>query len=283
MDSEYTTSEIIQQNKTLVYNNLWLLIFIFILILVLFYNDKILIQNQKYLNQVYNNELIIKDKFTNLINTNYTINIINDKMWIVENLLSNQYFNYLKTQFEGKKFNTKNYYYRKATGINFNDLHKTSEYQGFLELYYSEDILRVLTNVLKKHINRPPLSDNNSCSLLIYSNPGDFIDWHLDYSNYYGDRYVVLLSLINYNKDGECCSSNEFIYKDSSNSGEKKLKLKPNNLLIFKGSEILHKSTQIKEGETRILLSMTFCDICQEKQNISYGIYESIKNNILYK
>lgn len=283
MDIEFTTTEIIQQNKALAYNNLWLFIFLLILILILFYNDKILIQNQKYLNKLYNNELIIKDKFTNLINPNYTVNKINDKMWIVENLISNEYFNYLKTQFDGKIFNTQNFYYRKATGVNFNDLHKTSEYQGFLELYYSEDILRVLTNVLKKPINRPPLSDNNSCSLLIYSNPGDFIDWHMDYSNYYGDRYVVLFSLINSNKDGECCSSNEFVYKNGNNTGEEKLKLKPNNLLIFKGSDILHKSTEIGEGEKRILLSMTFCDICQEKQNITYGIYESIKNFILYK
>jgi len=54
-------------------------------------------------------------------------------------------------------------------------------------------------------------------------------------------------------------------------------------LLIFKGSEIPHKSTEIGIGEKRILLSMTFCDICQEKKNISYEIYEDVKNNILYK
>ena len=283
MDTDFKSSNIIQENKALVYNNLWLFIFVFILILVLFYNDKVSIQNQKYLGEVYNNKLIIKNKFENLINPNYTVNKINDKMWFVEELLSVEYFNYLQSQFEGKKFDTKNYYYRKATGIDFNNLHKNNEYSGFLELYYSEDIIRVLANILNKPISRPPISDNNSCSLLIYSNPGDFIDWHLDYSNYYGDRYVVLLSLINSNKDGGCCSSNEFVYKDKINSGEKKLKLKPNNLLIFKGSEILHKSTQIEEGEKRILLSMTFCDICQEKKNITYGIYETIKNYVLYK
>lgn len=160
-------------------------------------------------------------------------------------------------------------------------LHKSTDYEGFLELYYSNEILDLLSKILNKNIQRPPLSDNNACSLLIYSNEGDFIDWHKDYSNYYGDRYVVLLSIINSNFNQECCSENEFMYKE--NEQINKLKLKPNNLLIFKGSEILHKSTSIRFGEQRILLSMTFCDICQEKSNIGYYFYESIKNSILYE
>lgn len=255
---------------------------ILILLLILFYNDEPLIENQKYLGKVFNKQLNLKNKFYNLTNPSCKINKINEKMWIVEDLLNINFFNFLQKQFENKKFNTKNFYFRKATGINFNDLHKYDEYNGFLELYYSDDILRVLTNIFKKPINRPPSCDNNSCSLLIYCNSGDFIDWHMDYSNYYGDRYIALLSIVNSNSNNECCSSNEFLYIDNENGEEKKLKLKPNNLLIFKGSEILHKSTEILKDEKRILLSMTFCDICQEKKNILYEIYEPLKNYILY-
>jgi hypothetical protein len=282
MDTELISSEIINNNKSLSLNSYTFFILILILFFVLFYNDRIEIQNQKYLHKVYNENLYLKKKFTNLINPNHQITQINNKMWIVENLLDTKYFDYLKTQFEDKKFDTKNYYYRKATGINFNQLHKSNDYFGFIELYYSDEILKLLSDVLKKPINRPPLSDNNSCSLLIYSNPGDYIDWHLDYSNYYGDRYVVLLSIVNSNSDNKCCSENYYVYKDDDGKINQ-FKLKPNNLLIFKGSEIPHKSTEIGVGEKRILLSMTFCDICQEKKNISYEIYEDIKNTILYK
>ena len=59
--------------------------------------------------------------------------------------------------------------------------------------------------------------------------------------------------------------------------------MKPNTLVIFKGSEIKHKSTSIGKDEKRILLSMVFCDICQEKKNIINYTYEKIKNMIIYK
>ena len=60
------------------------------------------------------------------------------------------------------------------------------------------------------------------------------------------------------------------------------LKMLENSLTIFKGSEILHKSTAIEENQRRILLSMVFCDICQEKKNVFNIIYEKSKNYILY-
>jgi hypothetical protein len=58
--------------------------------------------------------------------------------------------------------------------------------------------------------------------------------------------------------------------------------MKENSLIIFKGSEIMHKSTAIDDDERRILLSMVFCDICQEKKNVFNTIYEKSKNYILY-
>lgn len=281
MNTELTNINIINEDKSSS-KAYFFFILILILFLVLFYNDRIKVQNQKYLYDIYKKNLYLKKKFPNIINNNYQFKQINDKMWIVENMLDTKYFDYLKTQFEDKKFDTKNYYFRKATGINFDELHKSNNYNGFVELYYSDEILKLLSDILKKPISRTPLSDNNSCSILIYSNPGDYIDWHLDYSNYYGDRYVVLLSIINSNSNKKCCSENYYVYKDDDGKINQ-FKLKPNDLLIFKGSEIPHKSTEIGVGEKRILLSMTFCDICQEKKNIGYQIYEDIKNNILYK
>jgi len=66
------------------------------------------------------------------------------------------------------------------------------------------------------------------------------------------------------------------------NGKEHTLKMKPNTLVIFKGSEILHKSTSIGENEKRILLSMVFCDVCQEKKNIVSYVYEKVKNAVVY-
>jgi len=270
-----------EKKNILVFNLFTLLLVLLFLILVIFYNDIEKIEIQKYLYKIHQNNILLKEKFINLINPNYNVNISHKNIIILENFLNERFFEYLKNQFYNKMFESKNFLVRKGTGISFYNLHKSEEYSGFLEIYYSNETLNVLSNILKKNIQRTPLSDNNACSLLIYNNAGDYIDWHKDYSNYYGDRYVVLLSIINNDKDKNCCSENEFIYMEEDNNINK-IKLSPNNLIIFKGSEILHKSTAIGDGEQRILLSMTFCDICQEKKNISYNIYEAIKNNILY-
>jgi hypothetical protein len=60
------------------------------------------------------------------------------------------------------------------------------------------------------------------------------------------------------------------------------LKMKENSLVIFKGSEILHKSSEMDDNERRILLSMVYCDICQEKKNVFNTIYETTKNYVVY-
>jgi len=58
--------------------------------------------------------------------------------------------------------------------------------------------------------------------------------------------------------------------------------MQENSLIIFKGSELIHQSTAIGENERRILLSMVFCDICQEKKNVFNQIYEKTKNFAFY-
>jgi hypothetical protein len=258
------------------YKILCIIIIIFIICYSLLKKN---IKVQKYLPNIYSNSKKLKNKFK-FFSDDYTIKNENGIV-LVENILSEDYYNYLKKQFDNKKYSSSNIFFRKGSGVNFMDLHEDKNLNGFLELYYSNNLLDLLSDIFEKNIQRTPLSDVNACSLLIYDNPGDHIDWHKDYSGYWGDRYVLLLSIINENENKTCCSHNEFQYEYEGKIHS--LKLKPNNMLIFKGSEILHRSTEIKNNERRILLSMTFGDICQPDSNIIYDIYESIKNMILYK
>jgi hypothetical protein len=258
----------------------YILIFVIIFLLFLFYLFDIKnIRVQKYLNKIYKNNSYLKKEYKNYINDNLSISKKNNII-IIDDFLNPLYYKFLKNQFDNKNFKSKDYYLRKASGLDFFNLHESDDYKGLLELYYSSEILEILGKILEKPIQRPPLSDNNASSLLIYSNKGDYIDWHKDYSIYYGDRYVVLLTLVNENDEKDNMSDNEFVY--NYNNYNYKFKMKPNSLVIFKGSEVYHKSTSIKSNEKRILYSMVFCDICQEKKNIFYYIYEKIKNYILY-
>ena len=252
-----------------------ILVIFFVTILVLYMNEK----NTNVQMFLYNiHEKINNSKKRSIINKNYKVTRENDII-IVNDFLTKDYFNYIRNQFDNKQFESRDFILRKATGINFFNLHKEN-YKGVVELYYSNDLLNVLSDIIKKPVQRISLADPNACSLLIYANKGDYIDWHLDYSSYYGDRFVVLLTIVNENADKDNLSHNIFKYK--YNHKINNLKMKENSLIIFKGSEIMHKSTAIDDNERRILLSMVFCDICQEKKNVFNIIYEKSKNYILY-
>jgi hypothetical protein len=169
---------------------------------------------------------------------------------------------------------------RKGNGESFINLHKNKEYNNLLSLYYSEDLMKEINKIVNVYLQRLSLNDKNSFSLLIYTNKGDYIDWHYDVSNLYGKRYTGLLTLVNKNNITNELSQNEFIYK--INGIENKIKLKENSLVLFEGNKILHKSTPINDNEKRILLSMVFCDICQQNNNLGLKIYDKIKDIIVY-
>jgi len=252
-----------------------ILVVFFITILVLYMNEK----NTNIQMFLYNiHDKINNAKSRSIINKNYKVTRENDII-VVNDFLSKDYFNYIRSQFDNKQFESRDFFLRKATGVNFFNLHK-EDYKGIVELYYSNDLLNILSDIVKKPVQRISLADPNACSLLIYANKGDHIDWHLDYSSYYGDRFVVLLTIVNENADKDNLSHNIFKYKHQDKINN--LKMKENSLIIFKGSEIMHKSTAIDDDERRILLSMVFCDICQEKKNVFNIIYEKSKNYILY-
>jgi hypothetical protein len=198
---------------------------------------------------------------------------------LINNVLDKEYFKSIKDQFEDKEFNSRNFLLRKGAGVNFFNLHK-DEYKGLVEIYYSNKVIDKISRSLGKPVQRISLADPNACSLIVYTNKGDHIDWHYDYSSIYGDRYVILLTLINENKEKNGLSNNYFQYKYKGKLY--KLQMEENSLIIFKGSEIMHQSSAINDNERRILLSMVYCDICQEKKNVFNQIYEKSKNFIFY-
>jgi hypothetical protein len=270
-------------NQTIIIIVLVIIIALFVLFATLYHtslvNEKD-ISVQEYLHEIYTKGKNLEKKYHPLINPNYHAEKINNVV-IVKDILHPKFFQYLQSQFMNKTYESSNTIIRKGHAIDFLNLHKNDDYNGFLELYYSNSLTDALSNVMQKPIQRTPLHDPNACSLLIYNNKGDHIDWHLDLSNYYGDRFVSLISIINQNKEGNGLSQNEFQYM--YNGTMHTLQLEPNSMIIFKGSEILHKATSIADGEKRILLSMVFCDVCQEKSTLFSVFIEKIKNWAFYK
>jgi hypothetical protein len=162
-------------------------------------NPTIICSVPKLLYSIYDNTIKLHNQFPKFLNLSLEIEHMHN-IYIIKNMLDPNYFNYLKNQFNNHTFDSKDVYFRKAGGIDFFNLHKNKEYNGFLELYFSTELIELLQNIFKKPIQRPPLHDPNASSIVTYTHSGDFIDWHKDYSPYNGDRYILLLTIINENR-----------------------------------------------------------------------------------
>ncbi len=145
--------------------NLYLLVItivlvLFISLIVFFYVHEKNVMVQDYLQEIQNKLENHKKKFSTIMNSNYEITKSNNII-IVKDFLEDRYYKYIKQQFDDQQFESRDFLLRKATGINFFNLHK-EKYEGILEIYYSNEILEVLGKILNKPVQRISLSDPNA-------------------------------------------------------------------------------------------------------------------------
>lgn len=163
---------------------------------------------------------------------------------------------------------------RKAITVKASNLEKNVIVK---ELYYSSAFMNIIKGITNMHLENVSCKDEASMNLLVYNRPNDFISWHRDPNHYVGRRLTVLLSLVNENNLTKELSMSELQYMQNGES--KSIKMPPNSMLIFDGSKINHRATSIGKGDTRIVLSFTYCDVCKES---IYGRFlKIIKETVL--
>lgn len=124
--------------------------------------------------------------------------------------------------------------------------------------YQSTQLRQLLSDLIGESVMPTPAYDQSSCSLLIYSRPGDHIGWHYDYDFYRGRHFTILLSLENRHLlDTQRLSSAVLSVKKADKVVE--VPTPANTLVVFEGKAILHNASRLADNERRILLSMTFC------------------------
>lgn len=128
----------------------------------------------------------------------------------------------------------------------------------FVAFYQSAYLRELCSRIVGEPVMPTPIHDQSSCSLLRYDKPNDHIGWHYDYNFYNGRHFTVLLPLINQHNDrtSRLSSAHLVIHK---NGEDVVIPTAPNTLIVFEGAYVYHKVTRLGEGETRVLLSMTFC------------------------
>lgn len=127
---------------------------------------------------------------------------------------------------------------------------------GCLALYHSLLFRQWLSDVVGVRLQPTADHDQSSCSLLYYDRPGDHIGWHYDHNFYRGRHFTVLISLINRSASGGSSAARLQRRRDGQAFD---IATPENTLIIFEGARVLHRATAVREGDERIMLSMTLC------------------------
>jgi hypothetical protein len=116
--------------------------------------------------------------------------------------------------------------------------------------------MKWVSDIVGMKVEPTPDCDQSSLSLLCYREAGDHINWHYDHNFYRGRHFTVLLSLANESATGGLSQSS---LMRRLSSGDETVNTASNSLVIFEGSQVLHRASPTAEGDVRIMLSMTYC------------------------
>lgn len=127
----------------------------------------------------------------------------------------------------------------------------------FLALYKSPAFIDFVSRLTGARVQPCPDGDPHACALYFYTEPGDHMGFHYDNSYYKGDRYTILMGLV---QRTEHCRLVARLYRDDPTRETREVQLAygPGALVIFNGPKLYHAVTPLAEGEERIVLTMEY-------------------------
>ena len=127
----------------------------------------------------------------------------------------------------------------------------------FLALYKCPAFIAFVSRLTGARVRPCPDADPHACALYFYTEPGDHMGFHYDDSYYKGDRYTVLMGLV---QRTEHCRLVARLYLDDPTRETREVQLAygPGALVIFNGPKLHHAVTPLAEGEERIVLTMEY-------------------------
>ena len=148
----------------------------------------------------------------------------------------------------------------------------------FGELYHQEKLLEFLSALSGTRLMRCPQSDPHAYALYYYTEVGEHIGYHYDRSYYKGDRYTVLIGLI----DNSSCELECPLYKDDPSKETELLELKvePGMLVFFNGDKLYHRITPLGHYVRRIVLTLEF--LTETQMNPLLRFISNIKDSVAY-
>ena len=127
---------------------------------------------------------------------------------------------------------------------------------AFPALYRSPELLAFLQALCTRPLLYCPADDPHSYALYYYTEPGDHIGFHYDTSYYKGQRYTVLIGLVD---DSSCRLEYELFRDDPARASVHGAVAMPaGTLVFFNGDKVYHRISPARAGERRVALTLEF-------------------------
>ncbi|RMH03951.1 MAG: 2OG-Fe(II) oxygenase [Nitrospirae bacterium] len=127
---------------------------------------------------------------------------------------------------------------------------------AILSLYRASQFIAFLSHVARVPLQLCPEDDPHSCALYFYTEPGDHIGFHYDTSYYNGNRYTVLVGLLDHSSSRLVCRLHT--KEPARESRELSLTTDPGSIVFFNGDLLYHAVTPLGPGEERVVLTLQY-------------------------
>jgi alkylated DNA repair dioxygenase AlkB len=167
--------------------------------------------------------------------------------------------------------------HKKAGAVSFHTLLKHAPV--ITALYESPALLDFLKRLVQAPVVRCPEEDLHSCALYVYTEPGDHIGWHYDTSYYKGNRYTMLVGLI---ERSVSCRLVAQLYKDDPRREPKEIRIDmdPGSVVIFNSDKLWHAVTPLEAGAERVMLTLQF--VTRQEMAPLKRILSNLKDAFVY-
>jgi alkylated DNA repair dioxygenase AlkB len=127
---------------------------------------------------------------------------------------------------------------------------------GIVALYESPALVAFLAAVTGRRLLGCPPADPHACALYYYTEPGDHIGFHYDTSYYRGERFTVLVGLVERSSSRLVCE----LHRRTPERPPVRLELRtdPGSLVLFNGDRLWHSVSPLGRDEERVSLSLEY-------------------------
>jgi hypothetical protein len=164
--------------------------------------------------------------------------------------------------------------YKKSGSVGYHDLARAAP--ATVQVY--EALAPFVSRVSGRDVHRCPDDDPHACAIYFYSEPGDHIGFHYDTSHYAGERFTVLIGLVN--RSGSALECHLHTKEHALPKVELSIRTDPGTVVLFNGDTVWHRVTPVAAGEERISLSLEY--VTSPRMSPIRRVVSNLKDAIAY-